>query len=50
MSAELDKANQIANERLVSMECIQIDNGRLLNQVAEAYEELEKAGISKPKS
>lgn len=38
----------MANERLISIENVQIDNGRLLNQIAEAYQELEKVGITIP--
>lgn len=45
MSQQLEDTIKVANERLITIEKVQVDNGRLLNQVAEAYEELEKAGI-----
>lgn len=45
LSKQLEETVQIANDRLVTIEKVQVDNGRLLNQVAEAYQELEKIGI-----
>ena len=48
LTKQLEDAVNVANERLVSIENMQIDNGRLLNKVAEAYKELKKVGISIP--
>lgn len=42
LSVQLDNASMIANERLVTIEKLQIDNGRLINQVAEVCSEVEK--------
>lgn len=50
MGFKLDEITKIANERLVTIEKLEIDNGRLVNENAQAYSEIEKLGLKTTKT